>query len=287
MANNRNKGWCFTINNFTLEDKERIEALKYHAIYYVYGEEVGEKGTPHYQGFIRFANQRSMGAVAKLLPRAYLEAQRGGTVAAAAYCKKDGLWVEWGSPPADPKSTKDKWKWVIAQAKAGELESICDEEPGIYLRYRSTLISMRVWVNPILGELEHEWWYGPSGTGKSRKAWEDFPNHYQKELNKWWCSYAGEDVVVIEEWSPKNECTASALKIWADRYPFTGQIKGGSMTKIRPRKIIVTSNYSIEQCFPAEEDQGPLKRRFKQVFFPDLSFLFPLPEVNELGEFEL
>lgn len=134
---------------------------------------------------------------------------------------------------------------------------------------------MRVWENPILSELEHEWWYGPSGTGKSKRAWEEFPGHYQKELNKWWCSYAGEDVVVIEEWSPKNECTASALKIWADRYPFTGQIKGGSMTKIRPRKIIVTSNYSIEQCFPNAEDQGPLKRRFKQVYFPDLSFIFP------------
>lgn len=167
------------------------------------------------------------------------------------------------------------------------METIKEDYPGMYLRYNEKLKSLAVPAPRILTTLENEWWYGSTGTGKSRLLWELYPEHYQKELNKWWCGYNQEAVVAIEEWSPKNECTASALKIWADRYPFTGQIKGGSLKKIRPAKIIVTSNYSIDQCFPATEDAEPIKRRFKVRFFPEM-FRHPREEEesNELAYIE-
>ena len=59
--------------------------------------------------------------------------------------------------------------------------------------------------------------------------------------NKWWCNYTGQDTVVIEEADPKNmEHLADRLKVWADRYPFPGEIKGGRIEGIRPLKVIVT-----------------------------------------------
>lgn len=88
-------------------------------------------------------------------------------------------------------------------------------------------------------------------------------------VNKWWDGYRHETVVAIEEWSPDSSLTAQALKRWADRYPFTGEIKGGVLQKLRPRKIIVLSNYTLEQCFPRPEDLEPLKRRFTVVNFPE------------------
>ena len=27
----------------------------------------------------------------------------------------------------------------------------------------------------------HEWWVGPTGTGKSKKVWEEYPTHYAKK----------------------------------------------------------------------------------------------------------
>ena len=61
-----------------------------------------------------------------------------------------------------------------------------------------------------------------------KKVWEEYPTHYAKEKNKWWCNYTGQDTVVIEEADPKNmEHLADRLKVWADRYPFPGEIKGG------------------------------------------------------------
>lgn len=149
------------------------------------------------------------------------------------------------------------------------MDELKESYPRLYLTHLKTLLTIRAYKSqPLDGELKHEWWYGPTGTGKSRKIWTDYPEHFAKPVNKWWDGYAGQEVVCIEEWEPKNECTAAKLKIWADRYPFPAEIKGGTIQKIRPTKIIVTSNYTIEECFPREEDHLPLKRRFKEVFFP-------------------
>ena len=71
----------------------------------------------------------------------------------------------------------------------------------------------------------HEWWVGPTGTGKSRRYGKSTQLTMLKK-NKWWCNYTGQDTVVIEEADPKNmEHLADRLKVWADRYPFPGEIK--------------------------------------------------------------
>lgn len=55
---------------------------------------------------------------------------------------------------------------------------------------------------------------------------------------------------------------AHHLKMWADHYPFKAEVKGGSMLA-RPKRIIVTSNFSIRQCYEDPRDYEPLERRFK------------------------
>jgi len=274
----KSRGWCFTINNPGDFDRMDVERLSELSEYYVCGNEVGDEGTPHMQGFVRFKHAVSFARVKSLLSRAHIEAQKGTSHEAAEYCKKDGDFREYGVCPGVKRDSKERWAWIIEKAEAGDMESIKSEYPGDYLRLYDKLLRLRRRGGDILDDIEHEWWYGTTGTGKSRKVWEDYPDHYAKQLNKWWDGYENEEVVVIEEWCPKNECTASYLKIWADRYPFPVEVKGGNMQRIRPRKIIVTSNYSIDQCFERAEDRDPIKRRFKQVHFPvtpfmDLSFL--------------
>lgn len=264
----KSRGWCFTINNPGDFDAIDIEDLKKNTIYGVVGKEVGETGTPHLQGFCRFEHPVSLTRLKGILQRAHLEPQRGSTKQAADYCKKEGDFVEWGEPPVEKKSNKERWRWIVNMAENGELDAIKDEYPGEYLRYYDRLRGLRRREPIIMDELQNEWWWGPTGTGKSRHAWEVYPDHFPKPLNKWWDGYNGEETVVIEEWAPKNEMTASNLKIWSDRYPFSAEVKGGTLQRIRPKRIIVTSNYKIEDCFEREEDLLPLKRRFKVVHFP-------------------
>lgn len=272
----RSRGWCFTINNPTEPDRIQVIQLQNYARYYIRGLERGtDRGTLHYQGYVYFQHAVTMQRVKQLLPRAHLEPQRGTCNQAIEYCKKDGDFEEWGDAPdlGGGKTQREKWIRLIELSERGELDRLRDEFPGEYFRYHERIRSLRIRESRILqGELEHEWWVGPSGSGKSRRLWTEYPDHFAKELNKWWDGYRDEEVVAIEEWSPKNECTASFLKVWADRYPFPAQIKGGCLKKIRPRKIIVLSNYTIDQCFEREEDRGPIKRRFKVVNFDTHAF---------------
>lgn len=283
MDGKRSKGWCFTINNPTGWDDEDLRRLEMASTFGVVGIETGAEGTQHYQGFVRFAAQTRFERVKTLLPRAHLEAQRGTCHQAAEYCRKDGnIWREWGELPGEKRDAKERWRFIIDQAELGNLEAVKDEYPGEYLRYFEKLRSLARRPTVILNELENEWWYGSTGTGKSRRVWELYPDHYGKQLNKWWDGYSDEETVVIEEWCPKNDVSASGLKIWSDRYPFNAEIKGGTLRKIRPKRIIVTSNYSIDQCFERAEDRDPIKRRFKVVHFENPFDPSPLDDLFNL-----
>jgi len=51
------------------------------------------------------------------------------------------------------------------------------------------------------------------------------------------------------------------LKIWADRYPFIANVKGSSV-KMRPAKVIVTSNVLPEDIWTDDATVLPIYRRF-------------------------
>lgn len=269
MRSTRVRGYCFTINNPTEDDLRAVRTIDCQ--YIIFGFEQGENNTPHLQGYIHFNKSMRFNTVHSLLRRAHLEKRKGTPQQAIDYCKKDGVFEERGIPPiSDKEATKQSWKLLLQKAEAGDFTWIKDNHPRLWIQFSNKFESLQQPKTKVLeGELPHEWWIGATGTGKSSTLWRLYANHFQKPTNKWWCGYSHEDVVAIEEWSPKNECTGAFLKIWADRYPFTGEIKGGTLKKIRPIKIIVLSNYEIEDCFPDQRDHIPLKRRFTVLRFPE------------------
>lgn len=261
----------FTLNNYTEQEVERIKELDVD--YIVFGKEVGEQGTPHLQGYLYVRKRLRLGGCKKLIPRAHFEPQKGSFEQAIEYCKKDGSFQELGVAPMSQKkkgeTEKKRYERAWELAKEGKIEEI---DADIRVRLYGTLKRIRSDYQQVpesIEELEHEWYWGDSGAGKTRKARTENPGAYLKNPNKWWCGYVDQDVVIIDEWSPSHECLASHLKQWADHHPFCAETKGSSLC-IRPRKIIVTSNYSPEQCFPKEEDLLPIKRRFKVTHFSNL-----------------
>lgn len=264
----RSRGWCFTINNYTEEEyKQCIDAI---CQYIVVGKEVGESGTPHLQGYIHYDQPVPMSRVKHdLSQRAHVEKRFGTLSQAVDYCKKDGSFFENGKLRL---ANDNKWKDIIHLAELGDMDQIKEDYPAIYTLHREKLMALRDHPQEILeGDLQDhfEWWYGSTGTGKSHQIWEKFPEHFDKQINKWWDGYKYEDVVVIEEADPKKcEHMAYFFKRWCDKYPFRAEIKGAHINYIRPKKIIITSNYTLQECFPNKEDYDPLKRRIKQVHFP-------------------
>jgi len=258
----RVRTFSFTLNNWTEGDVTRVQALDHK--YLLYGKEVGESGTPHLQGMITFANAKTLSAAIKVLAGCHVEIAKD-SAALIEYCKKDGDVYEHGTPPvtkqAQGQLEKDRFKRTWDLAKAGNLEDI---DPDLRLRFYGTLKKIKQdhqVVPATLSTLDFHWYVGASGTGKSKSARADYPDAYIKNNNKWWDGYENQTSVIIEEWHPDLSCMSSFMKKWCDHYAFTAETKGGTLMA-RPVTIIVTSNYTIKECFPDSRDHLPLERRF-------------------------
>lgn len=274
FANTQSKYWCFTINN-PKDNYADVYGAKNWS-YMIIGNEVGDEGTPHLQGFVAYNTRVRFSTVKKQLPRAHIEEMMGTTHEAIEYCKKEGNWEEYGEVPpntgrkggsAGGKKKMERYKEAIKLARAGDFDKMEEDHPDMYWNNYHTMKRIRM-DNPKLPEalqrLDNEWIWGEPGIGKSRAAREENPGCYIKLHNKWWLGYQGEEVVLYDDLDRSEaQWIGAFLKTWADHYPFPAETKGDGMV-IRPRRIIVTSNYSIEDLFGHDEDLcAALRRRFK------------------------
>lgn len=208
----------------------------------------------------------------------------------------------------EKKSNKEKYKNALESAKIDDFDNIDPEilikNFGNLLKVRDMCFNVSVKANLLIegpyGNFfpnHFLWLSGDTGTLKSfnsslicdiiyqqvvkycKKRNLDKPSQslyrksYLKKLTKWWNNYKFEKVVIIEE-ATKEFCKnyIHHLKIWTDQYAFPAEYKGGEIGFIRPEFIIVTSNFSLDDCFmqegiDIEKDYPAIKRRFTEVKF--------------------
>lgn len=267
----KTRGFTFTLNNYTEDDVAQLQALKCQ--YIIFGKEVAPTtGTPHLQGYVYFTGPRHIGGVRRLF-KWHVDIPEGSASENAIYCGKDENPFIKGRRPSDQeakgKRTQDDWALFRACAKRGDFDSIPDH---LYCRYIANAKRIHVEDRPPPEDLQGEgelqvglWIHGPPRTGKSRYARENFKPLYEKQLNKWWDKYAGEDYVILDDFAPEHAVYLTGfLKRWTDRYVFSGEVKNGTV-RARPKRVIITSNYSMDECFRGV-DLEALKMRFEIKF---------------------
>lgn len=266
----RSKGWCFTINNHTEEDHAQLAALgeHKHLKYIVFGREVGESGTPHIQGYCYLNVEKSLKAMSKLLTRASLRMAKGSAEDNFKYCSKDGDFYEQGTRPISNKRKGEleieRWEAAKKAAIAGDFDAV---PADIYIRHYTNVKKIATEHQKLPDNLDEPcgyWIYGPSGTGKTTKVNQLAPTAYLKNCNKWWDGYDGQDDVIIEDFDKVHVKLAHYLKIWADWKAFSAETKGGHIN-IRPKRIIVTSNYHPRDIWNPDTDTAsyfPIIERF-------------------------
>lgn len=264
------KGWCLTLNNYS--DEQYGELLSTECQYVIIGKEIGDSGTPHLQGFMQFNSRKSLKQMKALNAQAHWEMSKGNIDQNYDYCSKEGNFEERGIRPMSQKRKGDanveRYDMARESAKLGKFDDIPSD---IYIRHRSTLRAIFAETqsapSALTGELQNQWIWGPAGAGKTSRAMAENPGAYLKGLNKWWDGYAGQDCVIIDDMDPYHKALAQEFKVWSHHYPFPAETKGGSMC-IRPKKIIVTSNYRIDEVWEDETTRAAMQRRFCEVYVP-------------------
>lgn len=161
---------------------------------------------------------------------------------------------------------KDRWKKAMEAAMENRLE---DVPADIFIRQYGNLRKIAKDFMKKANDADDvtgEWYHGRAGAGKSRAAREKYPDAYLKMCNKWWDGYQGEDFVIIDDLDPNHKVLGHHLKIWADRYAFLAEIKGGAL-QIRPKKIVVTSQYVPSEIWDDIPTLEAIERRFSLVAF--------------------
>ena len=95
------------------------------------------------------------------------------------------------------------------------------------------------------------WYYGGTGTGKTRKAYADNPGIYTWSGQwPWFHGYRGQETVLFDDF--RGQIPFCSFLRLLDRYPCTVETKGGFM-KWRAKKIIVTSALQPEDVYDKEK----------------------------------
>lgn len=265
----RLRAFAFTVNNYDDGDIATISKLTAIARYLIVGDEKGDSGTPHLQGYIYTPEAKTFSAMKKKLPAgAHIEAARGSPEQNQKYCSKQKVLIEHGDLPYHGKRTDiEQVREILNDPQtigpmrtitsvASSLQSIRIAE--IFLKYNEPGRSWRPDVH---------WYWGPSGSGKTyqAKAWlsEDNGDVYKcMKSNKWWEGYDAQPNILIDEFR-KNWCLFAELLDLLDENEYRVECKGGSR-QLLSRKIAITSCFHPEDVYDTREDVYQLTRRITQ-----------------------
>ena len=291
LVNVRSSHWFGTHNSLEYLDKDELEdacntCVQLLQWVIMYKETAPTTGHEHLHSLVVYKKPALAHTCIEIDPRGSWEKVRGQLKTAYNYIRKDGQkYFEWGQMPTvitqllereereqlkrkAPSKTDQEWKDAVSRAKRGDI-TIRDEK--IYARnmmYFDQILASVHMDERYDGELKFKnlWIYGPPGTGKSKLVWDYAQERkltiYVKLQNKWWDGFNNHNIVLIDDAGDNMKVLASHIKNWADRYPFTAEVKGGTRRiNSKDFHLIVTSNYSIREIFNGVDSEA-IERRF-------------------------
>lgn len=161
---------CFTLNNYSEEEKTILHQKLSEFKYGICQEERGENGTPHLQGYICSENARSFAAWKTTVgARAHIEGAKGTAQQNKDYCSKDECRIpgtvvfESGTLPR--QGSRNDIAGAVDALKSGkDWGTLVDEFPEVCVKFYRGLQSVRLQFDKRREwKTEVFWFYGPTG----------------------------------------------------------------------------------------------------------------------------
>lgn len=262
--------WTWTWNNCRHDPDELMDIIKrkLKVTYVIFQKE--KVTTEHYQGYLHVKNPIGLKTITKVMFGAHLEFSKGTPLENKEYCTKSksriaGPW-EYGELPVQGK--RNDIKEFVEKVKAGKIVTFVDsveQEPNLTCRYLKFAERMLGLYKKRMHQTEGVVFWGAAGKGKSKKAWETWPDAYSKGDGKWFDGYQGEETIIWDDFDDAQVPLGAWLKL-VDRYPLQVEVKGGYVPMMAKR-IVFTSNIHPDMWFPAAtmEQREAIKRRLVSV----------------------
>jgi len=257
------KSWIFVVNNYNEDDVKFFKGLMCN--YMKFGFEVGEKGTPHIQGFVIFKTAYRASQLKKLHKTCHWEKSD------AKYLEHNHnyVWKDMNCYEVDNRS-QGKRNDLIALAqvcKEGGVKKVIEEMPEMYIKFHSGIEKL---CHRLSADRDRNdppivtWIYGTTGKGKTKFIYDNHTDIWVSGKNlQWWDGYENQEVVLIDDFR-KDFCTFHELLRILDRYPYQVAVKGG-FRKLNSKFIYITSPFHPEETYEVREDLGQLLRRITKI----------------------
>lgn len=256
----------FTDNNNQETPQEWCDRMSEYCTYICVGQEVGNTGTPHLQGYAEFKIKHRGTWYKVRMPNAHIERRKGTAMQAAEYCQKaDKNFIEWGTISDPNPGKRSDLEQAIEILRTSGMTAVADEVPTVAVRYyRGLQYVQNTWRDsePRIDPEVTVFW-GQTGTGKTYLAHKRSPNAFFSWSNQWYDGYDGVSDIIIDEYN--GEIQLGRLLRMLDRQKLMVPTKGGSIN-FNPRRIFITSHFHPENWYPEQQDRYPeLARRLNYI----------------------
>ena len=261
--------WCFTLNNpETLITVDEWATRGVAAA--VWQLEIGESGTLHYQGFIKYKRPNRLRYVKETIGfgEPHCEPAEGTDEQCISYCTKADTHVEgpyWYPDEATVRTLKQGSRTDLAAlataVKEGKsLREVSEMDPSTYIRNYRGLASYASLQHPAAdrGNMKVLCIHGPPGIGKSHWVYRTLNQPvYSPVITEsgtvWFDCYAYEDVVLLDDYT--GQLPYAIFNRILDPYPYNAPVKGGFVAACW-HYVIVLTNVDPKDWYPPRYGQN-------------------------------
>lgn len=292
-CNNTRKDACAKKRNYfiTFWIKDYPKALPKNATYMVTCEdECPDTGKYHGHAFIYFKNPVAQASVKKLFGNDCHLKKIFNNSGCIKYVKgeikdehkKKSNILEYGTVPMD--NGKKRIAEVIE--KYDNISDIMQAEPEMYCQYRNgikDIIADKQRKNRYVKPPKVIWTYGPTGTGKTKRAFEAGARNVDYN-NGFFTDWGSDRIISIEEMN--GQIPYKILLKITDQYHnyYEVNIKGGSKL-VDLDEIYITSSKHPRECYPNQDTRDSIKqllRRITEIVCTDKNYIYePLEDDAE------
>lgn len=223
----RSARWLMTVNNpgdwapFFVPDQMHYLVWQ--------RERAPTTGTPHVQGYVRFKVKKTRAAVKRLFNHEMdLRICRGNEEQCRRYCTKEDTREAVGGEQGDYKPEEGKQgrrtdlEQIAASIERGaSIKEVATDHPADFIRYHQGIERFAAVVRPpppIQRQLEVIVLWGPTGTGKTHRIMNAFPECFCVRPGRDpWDGYVDQETIFFDEFEPA-EWPINQMKLILDKW---------------------------------------------------------------------